>query len=318
MSKSPETVVAGGAVCWKIVDGELRVLLVHRTQHQDVSLPKGKVDPGETVPETAQREILEETGLNVTLGAYLGRVDYLLPSRKPKEVHYWAAEVDAGAAERTPFESNDEIYALEWVGIKKARKKLTYEHDAEILDNFQSLFDTGRARTFPLILVRHGKAMPPENWDGPDHTRPLLQKGLIQARNIAGGIRAFGPLRAISSTATRCQATMEPLIEKTGLELKSSKSLSQDAYDSQGTKTFRAVEKRVSQKMPTVMCSHGPVLPQLVSAAAEIGHGGSYTALSDAATLGVGSFSVLHFSKDSDTPQIVAIETHQPPLWSKD
>ena len=50
MSSSPETVVAGGAVCWKIVDGELRVLLVHRTQHKDISLPKGKVDPGETVP----------------------------------------------------------------------------------------------------------------------------------------------------------------------------------------------------------------------------------------------------------------------------
>ncbi len=54
--------------------------------------PKGKCDPGETVPETAQREILEETGLHVTLGAYLGRVDYLLPSKKPKEVHYWAAK----------------------------------------------------------------------------------------------------------------------------------------------------------------------------------------------------------------------------------
>ena len=110
MSPTPETVVAGGAVCWKVVDNEVRVLLVHRTQHKDVSLPKGKCDPGETVPETAQREILEETGLHITLGAYLGRVDYLLPSKKPKEVHYWAAEVDPGEAERSPFESNDEIF----------------------------------------------------------------------------------------------------------------------------------------------------------------------------------------------------------------
>ena len=51
MSKSPETVVAGGAVCWKIVDGELRVLLVHRTQHQDVSLPKGKLTRGKLFPK---------------------------------------------------------------------------------------------------------------------------------------------------------------------------------------------------------------------------------------------------------------------------
>ncbi len=75
MNSSPNTVFAGGAVCWKVVDGEVRILLVHRTQHKDVSLPKGKVDPGETLAETAQREILEETGLHITLGPYLGRVD---------------------------------------------------------------------------------------------------------------------------------------------------------------------------------------------------------------------------------------------------
>ena len=133
MSRSEESVVAGGAVCWKVVDGEVRVLVVHRTQHKDISLPKGKRDPGETVPQTAQREILEETGLHITLGAYLGRVDYLLPSKKRKEVHYWAAEVDPGEAERAPFESNNEIFALEWLALKKAQKKLTYEHDGDIL-----------------------------------------------------------------------------------------------------------------------------------------------------------------------------------------
>jgi len=317
MSSSPETVVAGGAVCWKIVDGELRVLLVHRTQHKDISLPKGKVDPGETVPETAQREILEETGLHIILGPYLGRVDYLLPSKKAKEVHYWASEVDPGEAERTPFDSNDEIYALEWLGIKKAMKKLTYEHDADILENFQALFDSGKARTFPLILLRHGKAMPPENWDGPDHTRPLLHKGLLQARNVAAGISAFGPSLAVSSPAVRCLATIEPLIEKSGLELKTSKSISQDAYESQGTKAFAAIEKRVAKKTPTVFCSHGPVLPQLVSAAAHIGQGGPTKALQRATSLRVGSFSVIHFSKDTDTPHIVAIETHEPPATTE-
>jgi len=193
MSSQPQPVLAGGAVCWKVVDGKLRILLVHRTQHKDVSLPKGKADPGETLPETAQREILEETGLHITLGPYLGRVDYSLPGGKPKEVHYWAAEVDPGEAERSPFESNNEIFALEWLSLKKARKALTYEHDIDIVENFEALFESGRARTFPLILVRHGKAMPPENWDGPDSTRPLLHKGLLQARNIAGGVKPLGP-----------------------------------------------------------------------------------------------------------------------------
>jgi 8-oxo-dGTP diphosphatase len=313
MSGSPETVVAGGAVCWKVVDNEVRVLLVHRTQHKDVSLPKGKCDPGETVPETAQREILEETGLHIILGAYLGRVDYLLPSKKPKEVHYWAAEVDPGEAERSPFESNDEIFALEWMAISKAMKKLSYEHDIDILENFDSLYKSGRAKTFPLILLRHAKAMSGENWDGPDHSRPLLHKGLTQATMVASGILAFGPTKAVSSPAARCLATMEPLLEKSGLELKTSPAISQDSYDSKGRRAFAAVEKRVSKRQASVLCSHGPVLPQLVSAAAEIGHGGASKALQKAASLNVGSFSVIHFSSETPTPQIVAVETHEPP-----
>jgi 8-oxo-(d)GTP phosphatase len=317
MSPAPESVVAGGCVCWKVVDGEVRVLVVHRTQHKDVSLPKGKRDPGETVPETAQREILEETGLHVTLGAYLGRVDYLLPSKKLKEVHYWAAEVDPGEAERSSFESNEEIFALEWLSLKKAQKKLTYEHDADILENFQSLYDSGRAKTFPLIVVRHAKAMPPENWDGPDHTRPLLHRGLTQAVNIAPGINAFRPSVIVASTATRCVATLEPLVEISGLELKTSKSISQDAYQPDGKKTFQAVSKRVGKRQGAVLCSHGPVVPQLVAAASELGGGGSRGSLTVAANLSVASFSVIHFSSETETPQIVAVETHQAPQDSR-
>lgn len=313
MKRSPDTVVAGGAVCWKVVDGEVRILLVHRTQHKDVSLPKGKCDPGETVPQTAQREILEETGLHVTLGAYLGRVDYALPNGKPKEVHYWAAEVDPGEAERTPFESNEEIYALEWVSLSKAAKKLTYEHDADIVENFQSLFDSGKAHTFPLIILRHGKAVPPEDWDGPDHTRPLMHRGLQQALHIAPGILAFGPTKIVSSTAARCKATTAPLSEGAGLPVKESKTLSQDAYESSGKKAFQAVEKRVSKREAIVMCSHGPVIPQLVQAAATIGHPASTNQLREAADLKVGSFSVFHFSKNTDIPHLVAIESHEPP-----
>jgi 8-oxo-dGTP diphosphatase len=310
------TIVAGGAVCWKMIDGTVSILLVHRTTHNDVSLPKGKVDPGETLPETAKREIREETGLEVTLGAYLGRVDYLVPSNKPKEVHYWACEVDPGEAERAPFESNDEIDALEWLSVKKALTRLTYTHDADIVNTFQALYDSGRLRTFPIILVRHGKAMPPEKWDGPDATRPLLHKGLLQAAGIAQGILAYGPERIVTSPSVRCLATIQPVKEATDMPLKISKGISQDAYTAQGTTPMKIMDKRIRKKVPTVLCSHGPVLPQLVSAASRYGHQSENT-FSRAAHLRVGSFSVLHFSKDTETPQIVAIETHEAPATEK-
>jgi 8-oxo-dGTP diphosphatase len=154
--------------------------------------------------------------------------------------------------------------------------------------------------------------MPPENWDGPDHTRPLLHKGLEQAKSVANGIKAFGPLKVVSSPATRCLATIEPLLVTTGLEAKTSTTISQDSYTSDGKKVFKSVRKRIDQRTATVFCSHGPVLPQLVTAAAEIGHGLTSKALYSAANLSVGSFSVIHFSKETEKPQIVAVETHQP------
>jgi 8-oxo-dGTP pyrophosphatase MutT (NUDIX family) len=78
-----DVIYAAGAVLWKVVDKELKVLIVHRTQHKDVSIPKGKVDPGETLPETAVREIKEETGLDIALGPYLHRWLNLPIARAP-------------------------------------------------------------------------------------------------------------------------------------------------------------------------------------------------------------------------------------------
>jgi 8-oxo-dGTP pyrophosphatase MutT (NUDIX family)/phosphohistidine phosphatase SixA len=312
VSKKSEPVIAGGAVCWKRVDGEVRVLLVHRTQHKDVSLPKGKRDPGETVPECAQREILEETGLHITLGAYLGHVDYVLPSGKDKNVYYWAAEVDPGEAERTSFEANSEISKLEWVGLGEVHDRLSYPQDGDIIDRFQQLVQTSQERTFPLILVRHAKAMPPENWDGPDHTRPLLQRGLNQAKRIAKGIAAFGPQRIVSSPAVRCLATIDPLANVTGLGVKVKGGISQDAYRASGEKPRKAVGKEVAKREGSVLCSHGPVLPQLLTAAAERGNGESVAEFSNLG-MSTGQFTVIHFSRDTATPRIVAVETHQAP-----
>ena len=65
-------VYAAGGVLWRVVEGKLLVLLIHRTRYKDVTLPKGKVDPGEMLAETASREIFEETGIRVSLGVPVG------------------------------------------------------------------------------------------------------------------------------------------------------------------------------------------------------------------------------------------------------
>lgn len=307
-----QPVLAAGAVVWKMVDGKARILLVHRTQHKDVSLPKGKVDPGETLPHTAVREIAEETGFDVILGAPLGTVEYALPNGRPKVVHYWSAEVDPGHAERHSYEANGEIRALEWVPIAKAAKRLTYEHDADIVERFAGQLDAGLARTFALIVLRHGKAMPHERWDGPDHTRPLLNHGLEQSQSVAGGIAAFGPETLVSSTAARCVATIAPTAAATGLPVKHAAGISQDAYAADGARVRRQVEKRLARHRTAVLCSHGPVIPQIIGAAAELAGVGVSAQLRRGAALSTGEFTVMHFARESEHPRLVAIETHAP------
>ncbi len=314
VSTRPDVVQAAGAVVWKMVDGKARILLVHRTQHKDVSLPKGKVDPGETLPHTAVREIAEETGFDVILGAPLGTVEYPLPNGRDKVVHYWSAEVDAGHAERHSYEANGEIRALEWVPLAKAAKRLTYAHDADVVERFAAQMDAEHARTFALIVLRHGKAMPHEQWDGPDHTRPLLHRGLEQSRSVAGGIAAFGPEVLVSSTAARCVATIAPTAEALGLEVKTSTAISQDAYAGDGARVRKQVEKRLSRGMTTVLCSHGPVIPQIIAAAVDLSGAEVTPLVRRSAALSTGEYTVLHFARDTENLLLVALETHNPAL----
>lgn len=313
MSKQ-EPVVAAGAVPWRVVNGKLQVLVVYRKQHRDVSIPKGKVDPGETLPHTAVREIFEETGLKINLGPSLGSVQYVQASNgKPKIVHYWAAEVDPVAEAKSKFVSNDEIFALEWLSVKKAIKALTYEHDRELVEDVRSLWKSGSMNTFPLIVARHGKATAHENWDGLDSLRPLVAHGMQQARDIAGGLAAFGPAAIISSPAIRCLQTIAPLSYKLGMEIRESGKISQDKWTSEGDRVVDFVSSRLRKAVPVVMCSHGPVIPQIVSEIISQTGGTVTDEARRAASLGTGDFAVFHIAKSARGFRLVSIETHTAP-----
>ena len=311
MTEAPP-VLAAGAVCWRIVGGKVRILLVNRTQHKDTSLPKGKVEPGELLPQTAVREIAEETGLTVGLGAPLGEVRYKIPSGRNKIVYYWSAEVDAHALETARFRPNDEIASLEWVSISKARNRLTYPHDVDIVNAFSERWKAGRARTFAIIVVRHGKAVPAEAWDGPDATRPLLLRGTAQATEIAPGIAAYLPEKILTSTAARCVATVAPLATLTGIKPKPVAGLSQDAYESDEAAIAQILAKRMKSKKSAVLCSHGPVIPELIRELATLTTTAHTSDVAELAALSTGEFSVLHISAQHPRSGFVAMETHSP------
>jgi 8-oxo-dGTP diphosphatase len=305
-------VLAAGAVCWRETKRGVQILLVYRTQHRDTSLPKGKVDPGETLPETAVREIAEETGLVVTLGPPLGVVEYKLPNGRDKIVYYWAAEASELAIANSTFAANDEIESLHWMSPADAHAALSYPHDVDIVDRFVELHGQGRARTFAIIALRHGKATPPENWDGPDATRPLLQRGIDQSLSVAHGIAAYRPGKLISSTAVRCQQTIAPTARVTGLEVKEKAEISQDAYRSDGAAVSAVVARRLRKAVTTVLCSHGPVLPQIIDAVVRATGTPDSGKLQRAAMLGTGEYAVLHVPVDHPESGVVAVEIHSP------
>ncbi|MET0726125.1 MAG: NUDIX domain-containing protein [Leifsonia sp.] len=305
-------VYAAGAVCWREVDGRIMVLVIHRTVHGDVTIPKGKVDPGESLPQTAVREIKEETGLSVALGVPVGVANYPLGNGRTKIVHYWAAEATDDAVLHSTFVPNGEVAALEWVTIKKARTYLSYSTDVEILEAFAKLVDTGVTRTFAIVVLRHAKAIARSEWKRSDATRPLSDRGVHQAASIVETIRAWHPKRITTSTATRCVTTVTPLSVATGIELKRTDALSQDAFED-GTADIRSViGKRVRSRKSAVLCSHGPMLGEVVREIALATGTPTGTYIADAAALETGAFSVVHLSATNPSSGIIAIETHSP------
>lgn len=305
-------VYAAGGVVWRLIEGKLHILVIHRTAYADVTLPKGKVDPGESLAETAAREILEETGIRVALGVPVGVSRYRMPSKKQKVVHYWAAEATPEAIRASAFVPNREIAALEWVTAKKARTYLSYPVDVEILDAFLTLVDDGVLATFPVVVLRHAKAAGRDGWDGPDAARPLTERGTRQAAALVGPLRAFGVRKIVTSDAVRCVTTVTAFAAAEGRKLTRTPLLSQDAWEAGDADVRTVVGKRVRARKPAVLCSHGPVLPDILSelALATGTMRGSY--LGSASALEVGSFSVVHLSATNPGSGIVSIETHAP------
>jgi 8-oxo-dGTP diphosphatase len=125
----PEVLAAGGLVWRRDDDGDIEVLVVHRPRYDDWSFPKGKCDPGETFAETAEREVLEETGFAVAFGAELDEARYRDHKGRPKLVRYWAMTVAGGS-----FTANDEVDEARWVSVADARVLVSYPHDAALLD----------------------------------------------------------------------------------------------------------------------------------------------------------------------------------------
>jgi 8-oxo-dGTP diphosphatase len=128
--EAAEVKASGGVVWRRAAGGDAEVVVVHRPRYDDWSLPKGKLDPGETWEQAALREIEEEVGLRGRLGDELPPVTYRDNKGREKVVRYWLVEPEDPDA---PFTPNDDVDEMRWLDFGAAAAQLTYPRDAELV-----------------------------------------------------------------------------------------------------------------------------------------------------------------------------------------
>ncbi len=120
-----------GAIVYRKHHGNIEILLIKHINSGHWSFPKGHVEDGETEIETAKREILEETGVDVIIDpTFRETVQYFPRKDAQKVVVYFIAK--AKNYDFVPQE--DEIAEIKWVDIGHATSVLTYENDKSIVN----------------------------------------------------------------------------------------------------------------------------------------------------------------------------------------
>lgn len=312
------TIYAAGAVLWREVSGQLLVAVIHRARYDDWSFPKGKQDPGECLPETAVREIREETGLKIKLGVRLKVVHYTVGENLPKEVHYWAARVSDSALAKSNFVPSEEVAEVTWKTPEDARRVLTYEFDQQILDEVMALYVQKSLRTKPVIVLRHAKATPRSDWKGgkglDDGHRPLLPAGSLQANALVPLLGAFAPQRLVTSTWVRCKATLAPYAKRRKIKLIERSQLSELGNANGPQRTEKVIHDLVEDGRSVVVCTHRPALPTIVDYLSNYGTAAQAATLKATLALAPCDMTVIHMTREKAgvKRRIVSVETYTP------
>ncbi|MDN5821260.1 MAG: NUDIX hydrolase, partial [Brachybacterium sp.] len=259
---SSRAVHAAGALVWREKGDRAEVLLIHRPRYDDWSIPKGKLDKGETAPAAAVREVAEETGYRVRLQRPLPTSTYLMPDGRTKVVQYWAATVRAKIAPGP--QSRREVDEVRWVPLEEAMERVTRQSDQVPVEALRRHLEAEELETAPIIIQRHGAALSRKKWRKDEASRPLNSKGKMQARALPSLLDAFDPASVLSSPWERCRATVEPLATIEGLKIRTKEALTEAGHAEHPARTAAVIDRVLAQARPTVVCTHRPVLPTVI------------------------------------------------------
>jgi len=248
---------AAGALLWReTTERTIEIALIHRPKYDDWTLPKGKIEEGETALQCAYRELIEETGITASFTRQLGTVEYE-ESGQRKRVIFWAAQC---ALDASQFIANEEVDQLEWLSPELALSKATHESDQEMIENFLSQ----SPRTDTLIILRHTKALERGDWDEEDSQRTLDELGFDQAQLLIKHLQPFAIEEIYTSDFTRCVQTVTPLAHSRGLSITQVPSLNEYTFNEDPLRAVSFANALKQDEKNILICSHNPVIPTML------------------------------------------------------
>jgi 8-oxo-dGTP diphosphatase len=269
------------------------VVIIHRKRYDDWTLPKGKVEAGEPVPVCAIREVREETGVTIRLSVPLDSITYEAGNAGLKKVDYWGGIV-LDSVRRAP---DAEVDVVSWLPVRAALSRLTYSHDHFLVQQYLD-----QPPTTPLIILRHAKAMDRKDWSRKDSARPINSRGRRQSNLLIPLLQAYGVTKIVSSTSTRCVATVLPYAHEHELAIETYGLLTEEEGEDDPKSVGKLIRKirdaTLESGEPTAVCIHRPVLPHILDALNI-----------PPTTLVTGEFLVAHLVADGT---VHALERHRP------
>lgn len=139
-----ETPVSAGGVVYRRNGSQVETVLCGRSQPVRWSLAKGTPDTGETLEQTALREVREETGLEVEIDGQLGAIDYWFADRDKdvryhKTVHFYLMVAVGGNTDQ----HDPEFDVVQWFESKEALKVMAYANEVDVMQRALALIAQG-------------------------------------------------------------------------------------------------------------------------------------------------------------------------------
>ena len=134
MTTESRELESAGAVVLAGPPEDRRVAVLHRRSPDEWRLPKGKLEPGETPVQAAEREVLEEIGLEVAVGAEVGQTRYTYRSPRGRAVEKTVAFYLAVLPEPRPLQPEAGPFdEARWMTLAEALAALTWENERQVV-----------------------------------------------------------------------------------------------------------------------------------------------------------------------------------------